>query len=527
MRTRPPKSKRSTRARRTKQLSASLAELETAQLVRRLPEEDLAYLFKHALTQDSAYESLLVKKRREIHRRVAEAYEVIYAERLDEFAALLARHFAQAGDDEKTVEYAIRAGSQAMALYAYPEARGFYALALDALKRLPDTVANRRQRVDVTIQYVTVSRYTDSPESNLARLAEIEPLARELPGDGTPGGDPLRRARVHYQRGQLHLIRNEMPEVVAEFEQVLPAAREFEDQELVMAPSTLLASLLVVRGQFARTQELLEPLLLPLEKAGNWDAWNQVACALGLTLCARGHLAEARELIDRAMARAQTLKSAHQFALAQTVLAFHYLYNGEWQRAVEAVNLAIGLLGRSGDRFLQYGALCWRCWAEAGLGDYRAAGETYAQARALAVEFGSFLSGTEALEAAHAWTALLAGEIDNALTWAEQAVNLARTHGVILATGLAERVWGEALVRSTPPRWEEAEEHFAASLRACEEGDSRLEAARTRVAWGKVLDARGDHDAARRHFEQAAAQYEASGLVQQLEETRGLIAMSQ
>jgi hypothetical protein len=504
-------------------LTTRLEQLENAQLVRRLPEEELAYLFKHALTQESAYESLLLKKRREIHRLVAEAYEASYAERLDEFAALLTQHFAEAGDDEKTVEYATRAGNQAGALYAYTEARGFYALALDALKRLPDTTANRRQRVDVTLQYVTVSRYFDSPESNLARLAEIEPLARDLPGDGTPGGDALRRARVHYQRGQVHLLRNEMPEVVAEFEQVLPAAREFGDQELLMVPSGLLGSLMVVRGQFARAQEILEPLILPLEKAGKWDTWNQVACALGLTLSARGHLAEARELIDRAMARAQTLKSAHQFALAQTVLAFHYLYCGEWQRAVEAVNLAIGLLGQSGDRFLQYGVLCWRCWAEAGLGDYRSGSETYAQGRALAAQLGSFLSGTEAMEAAHAWIALLAGEIDNALTLAEQAVILARTHGVILATGLAERVWGEALARRNPPRWDEAEEHFAASLRACEEGDSRLEAARTHIAWGKALHARRNNGAAREHFEKAAAQFQVSGLVSELEQTRHLI----
>lgn len=99
METRPPTSKRSTRARRTEQLSKWLAELENAQLVRHLPEGDLAYLVIHALT---AYGSLLSKKRREIHRLVAEAYEVIYAKRLDEYAALLAQHFVQAGDDEKT-----------------------------------------------------------------------------------------------------------------------------------------------------------------------------------------------------------------------------------------------------------------------------------------------------------------------------------------------------------------------------------------------------------------------------------------
>ncbi len=111
-------------------LTTQLDQLENAQLVRRALDEELAYLFKHALTQESAYESILIKRRREIHRRIAEVYEQFYPERLDEFAALLAQHFDQAGDDDKTVEYAIRAGDQAMALYAYAEARGFYSLAL-------------------------------------------------------------------------------------------------------------------------------------------------------------------------------------------------------------------------------------------------------------------------------------------------------------------------------------------------------------------------------------------------------------
>ncbi len=184
-------------------LATQLEQLENAELVRRAPDEDLSYLFKHALTQDTAYESLLLRKRREIHREVAQAYAQLHSDRLDEFAALLAHHFAEAGDEEKTAEYAIRAGDVAARVFGYPEARGFYAQALEALARLPDMTANRRRRIDTTIQYVRISWLSDSPEANLARLAEIEPLARGLPGD-----DPQRRAPVHYYRGRLHLLQN-------------------------------------------------------------------------------------------------------------------------------------------------------------------------------------------------------------------------------------------------------------------------------------------------------------------------------
>jgi hypothetical protein len=68
---------------------------------------------------------------------------------------------------------------------------------------------------------------------------------------------------------------------------------------------------------------------------------------------------------------------------------------------------------------------------------------------------------------------------------------------------------------------------MAESLRLLESGEACLEAAGTHVAWGKLLQARGNNVTAGQHFEQAAAQFEASGLAQELDETRNLIAMTQ
>lgn len=120
----------------------SLARLESAQLIRRgegldpsLSGQIVEYHFKHSLTQETAYESLLLKRRREIHRRVAVAIERLYAESLDDSAALLAQHYCEAGDDDKTLEYSIRAGDLAMRIYANIEAVQEFSLAMDVAKR--------------------------------------------------------------------------------------------------------------------------------------------------------------------------------------------------------------------------------------------------------------------------------------------------------------------------------------------------------------------------------------------------------
>jgi hypothetical protein len=69
----------------------------------------------------------------------------------------------------------------------------------------------------------------------------------------------------------------------------------------------------------------------------------------------------------------------------------------------------------------------------------------------------------------------------------------------------------------------ESEAHLAASLQALEAAHAWLEAARTHVAWGKVLQGGGDPQAAREHFEKAVAQFQASELTSELEGTKGLI----
>src|SRR6478736_5967325 len=102
-------------------LAAEMAQLIDAQLIRALAEEELTYLFKHALTQATVYDSLLVKKRRAIHYRVAEVIARLNGAQLDEYAALLAYHYAEAADDAKTVAYSLRAAQVSMRVYAYPE----------------------------------------------------------------------------------------------------------------------------------------------------------------------------------------------------------------------------------------------------------------------------------------------------------------------------------------------------------------------------------------------------------------------
>jgi predicted ATPase len=119
-----------------RQLDRHLAELQEIQFIRekqRVPE--LEYIFKHALAQEATYESILLQKRRDLHARVGQAIEALFADRLEEFYGLLAYHYARAETWEKAQEYLLKAGDQAGRIAADAEALAHYRQAMVAYGR--------------------------------------------------------------------------------------------------------------------------------------------------------------------------------------------------------------------------------------------------------------------------------------------------------------------------------------------------------------------------------------------------------
>ncbi|HSF82134.1 MAG TPA: adenylate/guanylate cyclase domain-containing protein [Anaerolineales bacterium] len=98
----------------------TLLKLDMIREAARLPE--LEYAFRNPMTQEAVYNTILLKRRRDFHRRVGEAMEAIYAERLEGLYGLLAHHFALSSQRDKAVAYYRQAAQQAVALYAYEDA---------------------------------------------------------------------------------------------------------------------------------------------------------------------------------------------------------------------------------------------------------------------------------------------------------------------------------------------------------------------------------------------------------------------
>lgn len=133
-------------------LRARLARLQTGEFVYEaslFPEPE--YTFKHALTHEVAYKGLLVERRHELHARILEAMEAVYADRLTEQVESLARHAQQSGRPERAVRYLRQAAAKAIARSANHEAVAFLEGALSALAELPASDERLNEALDIRL----------------------------------------------------------------------------------------------------------------------------------------------------------------------------------------------------------------------------------------------------------------------------------------------------------------------------------------------------------------------------------------
>ena len=154
-----------------------------------MPEPE--YTFKHALTQDVAYNSLLLERRRALHERTAQAIETLFQDRLEERYHELAHHYSRSGNTAKAVEYLQRAGQQALQRSAYAEAIHHLTAALDLLKTLP--AHTERLQQELVVQTTLGPAFIATRSYAAPEVAQVYTRARELCqqlGEGPSGPAP-------------------------------------------------------------------------------------------------------------------------------------------------------------------------------------------------------------------------------------------------------------------------------------------------------------------------------------------------
>ncbi len=176
-----------------KGLEQHLNVLQQLELIRernRTPE--IEYIFKHVLIQETAYHSLLLQRRREIHRRIGECIEELFADRLEEYYGLLAHHYSQAEIPERALRYLLAAGDQARLAYAHEEALDLYQRALALQRAASDAEGMARTLLKQGLVYQLCFDFERACACFEESFALWQQVRESRPACAVPAPHPLR-----------------------------------------------------------------------------------------------------------------------------------------------------------------------------------------------------------------------------------------------------------------------------------------------------------------------------------------------
>jgi class 3 adenylate cyclase/tetratricopeptide (TPR) repeat protein len=423
-----------------------------------------AYTFKHALTHEVAYSSLLQERRRALHARIVEAMEQRYADRLAEQVEQLAHHALRGEVWAKAITYCQQAGARAFDRAALHEAVAACEQALQALAHLPDDSDTRVLALELCLALERPLGQLGEYGRQLALLGEAEALARALDDRARLGWVLVRMAMVCRSTGD--------PDgAIAAGQQARALAAVLGDSALQMYAAHTLGLLYHTIGDFGRAAALLRRSVEAADRASgtsSTDVGIRSRLWLARTLSVIGNFAEGRRHGEEALRLAPLEGQATTPVTAHNHLGLLYLDHGDLEPAIRVLEQGLALCRASGNRNdLRPIA--------AGLGYAYTLQGRLTEGRALleeAINEGIRTGGLVGLAYRVAWLSeacRLAGRGAEAGQHARQALDLARQLKERGNEALALYQLGVVQAHADPPDAAQAAAHYQQALALAEE----------------------------------------------------------
>jgi class 3 adenylate cyclase/tetratricopeptide (TPR) repeat protein len=290
---------------------------------------DSAYTFKHALTHEVAYSGLLHQRRQELHTRILDAIERLYAGRLGEHVERLAHHAVRAEQWAKALSYLRQAGTRAIDQLAYETAVAYFEQAVSAADRFPGDRQALEQSIDLRIDLRTALFPMWEGERLQRHLDTGARLAADL-------GDPVRLARINaYQAHYWSIIAGPSQPALDHARRALRIAESVGASSLTGLCLFFLGQVQHGAGDFLAAISTLERCIdLMRDELLNERAGLGLPVSLGAEVWLSFALAEVGRFREALTWSGRALKRAE--ALAQ----LYSLYHGVWASAT--VHLALG-----------------------------------------------------------------------------------------------------------------------------------------------------------------------------------------
>jgi class 3 adenylate cyclase/tetratricopeptide (TPR) repeat protein len=424
--------------------------------------DDLEYCFKHVLTQDVAYESMLHARRRELHGKIGAGIEEIYADRLEERVEELAYHFLRGEVWDKAARYARHAGDRAAALCADDKAVEFYERALDALQRLPDSQETAALAIDLRVAM-------RAPLWRGGQLDRLSTLFKEALALAERHGETARLDVVYAFLTQYHWAKGEQRQAIQYGERCLETAARRDDVGLAVTGHYYLGWAYFMLGRFEQALAHDRALLALLEGPRQTERFGLSglpycgACAQAAwCLIETGDIDGAFEYLDRGDRVAEAAGHLYSTVPLGTVRGRALLQQGRVAGALSLLEHVVGICREK--RFV-----------------------------------GQLMLALATLSRAYS----LVGRYDDAIAAGRESVKLKDDAGAPVTR--SDHVGAVAEAYLAAGRLDEAEAAAREALEWAERLEERYYAGSSRWLLGEVARRRGDRDAASQSYRASLA----------------------
>ncbi len=468
---------------------------------------DTEYIFKHALTQEVANNSLLMERRQQLHERTGAALEALYAANLDDHVAELAHHFGRSGNPQKAVEYYAHACRQCTDRGSFVEAVAHFEAGLKLLQELADD--DRRAEIELDLRIAV----------RLAQWTTMGYASREVEQSSTraialcqrPGLNWEKTWSVLYGFYAIQLVRpdtHKAREIAAE---LIERAEKHGSRRHLANAVTSLAFARMESGEFEPAAEGFERGMTVWESVptsaregdrlaltglipGEFPARNNILAAWNLRFL--GHL-------DRALQKAKTatalavqsgskaiLEAVHNFAMQV------YQLRREPEHLRKRAEVTFALATELGNPFRQELSQIYLGWVQAMEDDL---GDGIAQMQKHLSQFTAAGAGI----GSDYYLALIAtalgrsGQFDEALRTIDNAFPMIERTGARFYEAEIHRLKGELLVAQNPSNAAEAQHCFSRAIEISRMQLAKLWELRATNSLARLLDKQGKRDEAR------------------------------
>jgi len=301
------------------------------------------YIFRHAVTQDVVYDSLLGNRRKALHEEIGKTIEEIYSERLEEFSELLAYHSFRGEDWERSQRYSRLAGLRALSFSAYDEAQNYFEKALRSLTKLSRTRDRLLQEIDLRFSMRSALFPLGKHDEWAEYVKAAEPLAKEI-------GDKGRLANCYNYQSTHLWTRGRHNDAIRLCEAGLGLAESAGDFSVWISSKFHLGIPLLYTGQYERQVKLHREVAEKLSGPAVFDQHGLAGlpsvlarALLSWGLAELGEFEEAEEKALQGVEIAEQANNLFSTTFAYACLGKVYLLRGALDQAINKLENALSL----------------------------------------------------------------------------------------------------------------------------------------------------------------------------------------